>query len=1173
MDPEGVREVFYAECVSALDNGFRTVMRSMPFPVRFKESYSKGLHLPLARPLPKRLDITLQQSTGLHAYDAIALADIDPVVFDADDLLNLLAYVEAGGGLLMMAGPNSFSKAVRNWGPLREALPASFNVRPARRVRMWHELAAAVPAPEPVPIRLRDQHPVTRGLSGELGSARALDPLDARPSAVVLAAAGRKPIVVADTYGLGRVVMVGASPGPEPDGMFRTPGWADLLRQALMWLMKRDGDLVIESCDLNASAMPAGEQRTLSITIDREAPRPIKGQALIRRADPGWLSAGREPQWGPAEEQPVETEAKRVSATFSPSLPGRWQIEMQAYGDDWANVRIAEIEASSPLGLRIWPRYGTYVTAPGRVFSVKLAADRPVEAALRIVDFDEEEVWEGDGAAPGPVDLTIPNLELGDYELVALAEGEEARLRFCVTEQLKSLSFSLGGYGGGDTEERVRWWYDYYHSRGFDTFATSLPDAMNDAAPPSDFDPLAFQHYLVQRDGCNLWGEYLGAAILSTHGSRGDEGSKPTTPCILGPQYSTKLRELLEPKFRGAASLPRMTSLEILDEPHLYRANVCRCQRCQDKFRERYRYEFPTWDQAIAAKDGRTRDYFEWIIDYATRAFRQGFEIWKSLREAEGGKLSTLHHVFCALGSGHHSADNSVAQDLPWSPHADFIEFDCYNYMYPHWRANYKLRWNEFHYMMGHFRFLALRNRQRIGFFIQVTDRDVPVNDWDPLRAPSETLYTAVGSGAKHFHLMAHGGFTNTQNCREEKFDAFAQDVRKVQSVAPLLERARSPRSRIAMTFNFHDRLYRLPEHYLPEGYIGLGFYGREQRPFDTTWPYHKAPVNVAEMLFRAFGETDVIDQSAFRDGALEDYGGFALTGTDYIDDADAEAVRRFVERGGALICDHIPTRNLEGQPSDILTPLFSGEAEHFYRDVTVSYSDFGQGKALLFSSDLNELYTSSVEQDDMVTRHAIKDLVREFFFSAGLRPHARSSNYEIEGNVLLTPDTIVLVVVNHAEDRQQSEITVFSPPVPVAHAYDLVTMQKFPFQTTPEGIVLEVDLDEREGLILGLYPAVPSTLSVEPDTPRYSRGDRLAFSVELTDDSGAKVRGDHLVEVCVTDARGDERRQFGGLRCAHNGALRVDEPLAMNARVGTWTISAFDRFTTRQVRTQVTVE
>ena len=73
MDPEGVREVFYAECGAAPDYGVRAAIRDLPFAVRSKESLFTGVHLPLTRPLPKRLDATLQQFTSLHAYDAIVL--------------------------------------------------------------------------------------------------------------------------------------------------------------------------------------------------------------------------------------------------------------------------------------------------------------------------------------------------------------------------------------------------------------------------------------------------------------------------------------------------------------------------------------------------------------------------------------------------------------------------------------------------------------------------------------------------------------------------------------------------------------------------------------------------------------------------------------------------------------------------------------------------------------------------------------------------------------------------------------------------------------------------------------------------------------------------------------------------------------------------------------------
>ena len=62
-------------------------------------------------------------------------------------------------------------------------------------------------------------------------------------------------------------------------------------------------------------------------------------------------------------------------------------------------------------------------------------------------------------------------------------------------------------------------------------------------------------------------------------------------------------------------------------------------------------------------------------------------------------------------------------------------------------------------------------------------------------------------------------------------------------------------------------------------------------------------------------------------------------------------------------------------------------------------------------------------------------------------------------------------------------------------------------------------------------------------------------------------------MEVRVTDSQGEERRQFGGLLCATNGRLRIAEPLAVNARKGSWTLTVFDRFTTRQIHATVHVE
>jgi len=1145
MDPEGVREIFYAESSVGLEYGVRAAVKSLPYLARVKDSLSKGLHLPLTRKLPRRLDTTLQMTTGLHAYDAIVLADIDPAIFDADDLWNLLAYVEAGGGLLLIAGPNAFNKAQRGWGPLDPALPISIALKPQKRTKLWNDPFQQEEPPvlsvEPVA-----GHPVIRGLNGPYGQTKSAQECALRKGATALAMAGKLPIIAAGNYGRGRVMTVAAYPDSLPDSFFTTPAWADVLRQGISWLFGKDADLVVQRVEADRSPIPHGEGRVFALGLDPKAAGPVAARALISMADPGWLAAGREPQYGVPTAVPVAFANNAIGYQFAPSTPGRWKVRLEVQGKGWANAREVEVEVESATGLKLSIRDGSYLTAPGWILPLQITAKVPTEVTLHLDLNSISPISPISPIAPikttpegTPFDLPVPNLEPGDYELIAKANGEEARLRFAVTDEVRQPGLTFVAPGAhGNSEEIQRRTHAYYRDRGFNG-VSGLGN---------------YREYLAQRDGMVTWGEYVGASLLKTHGYYGEEGAKATDPCIFDPAHATKLRELLEGRFQTFKRSPRAITLEVLDEPHMTRANVCHCPRCQAAFKAKNGFDLPTWEEAIAANDRRTKAYFEWVVDYAAQAFRMGYDIWKSFGPGPG-----LNHVLCALGNGGMTARCAIAEDLPLADTADLLEFDCYNYMYDHWRGCKQLMWNEFHFMFGHFRFLSYRNNKPLGFFIQVTDRDAPDRPWDPVRAPSETLYSAIGGGAKYFHLMAQGGFTNTQNCREEKFAALGEDIKKVRKAAPLLERAQTPRSRVAAVFNFHDRLYRSPEPMLPEGYIGLGFYSGEHQPYDNMWPNHKGNINVAEMLFRGFGETDVIDQRALHEGVLDDYRGFVLNGVDYLTDDDAKAVVKFVEAGGLLICDHIPTHNTNGEASAILKPLFPGEAQHFDKDVTVTYSTFGKGRTLLFSADLNELYTAAVEQKEEYLRYLVKHTCRDFFDNGGIRPHVRTSNYDVETNLLLAPESVVLVSVNHTAVRQQSTATLFSPVVQINAAADLITGRPYPIAKTADSITVDLDLGDREGAIIGLFPTIPADLAITPAAEQFTRGARLAFTVALTDAAGQPALGDHIVELRVTDPTGEERLRYTGRFCASGGELHIDRPLAINARPGEWTITAYE--------------
>jgi hypothetical protein len=326
-------------------------------------------------------------------------------------------------------------------------------------------------------------------------------------------------------------------------------------------------------------------------------------------------------------------------------------------------------------------------------------------------------------------------------------------------------------------------------------------------------------------------------------------------------------------------------------------------------------------------------------------------------------------------------------------------------------------------------------------------------------------------------------------------------------------------------------------------------------------------------MLFCGFGETDVIDQRALQEGVLDEYRGFVLNGVDYITNDDARAVVKFVEEGGLLICDHIPTHSTTGEASTLLAPLFSGETQYFDKDVTVTYSTFGKGRTLLFSADLNELYTAAVEQKEDYLRYLVKETCRDFLFAAGLRPHVLASNYDVETNVLLAPESVVLVSVNHTAERQQATATLYAPQVKVHAAADMITGRPYPITNTAEGIEVALDLGDREGSIIGLFPALPANVSITTDAASFSPGDRMAFTVSLTDIAGQPALGDHVVEITVTDASGEVRPRYSGRFCASGGILRLDKPLAVNAPAGEWTITAYEGISRKVAKATVSIK
>ncbi len=235
------------------------------------------MHFTILRP-PEKQDGTPIRELALIAFPArelfeVKLAEFDLVIFDRYSrrgllplayLDNVARYVEEGGALLEVAGPEFAHPLSLYRTPLARVLPA----RPSGVV---YERGF-----KPVPTELGQRHPVTRGLLPAIATSEedgAIDPpwgrwfrqidVEVADSQVVMRGAAERPLLVLDRIGEGRIAQLLSDhawlwargfEGGGPQGL--------LLRRLVHWLMK-EPELEEEAL----VAEPQGEQ----IVVERRS--------------------------------------------------------------------------------------------------------------------------------------------------------------------------------------------------------------------------------------------------------------------------------------------------------------------------------------------------------------------------------------------------------------------------------------------------------------------------------------------------------------------------------------------------------------------------------------------------------------------------------------------------------------------------------------------------------------------------------------------------------------------------------------------------------------------------------------------------------------------------------------------------------------------------------------
>jgi uncharacterized membrane protein len=181
----------------------------------------------------------------LRAYDCVMLSDIGantlllhPETFTQSKRLpNRLEairdYVLAGGGLVMVGGYMTFQgidgKAQYHGSPVEDVLPVTLLAGDDR-----------VEAPQGMPPRVEQDHPIIRGIKGSWPSLLGLNAVVVDEGADLIVTAGGHPLLVAGEFGEGRSVAFTSDCAPHwaPPEFVTWEHYARLWSQIVEWAAK-----------------------------------------------------------------------------------------------------------------------------------------------------------------------------------------------------------------------------------------------------------------------------------------------------------------------------------------------------------------------------------------------------------------------------------------------------------------------------------------------------------------------------------------------------------------------------------------------------------------------------------------------------------------------------------------------------------------------------------------------------------------------------------------------------------------------------------------------------------------------------------------------------------------------------------------------------------------------
>jgi hypothetical protein len=406
-----------------------------------------------------------------------------------------------------------------------------------------------------------------------------------------------------------------------------------------------------------------------------------------------------------------------------------------------------------------------------------------------------------------------------------------------------------------------------------------------------------------------------------------------------------------------------------------------------------------------------------------------------------------------------------------------------------------------------------------MGFYVELDERNHPFQI-TPKEATGELAYTAIGEGCHYLNTFIYGTFNTGSMARPERWENAGKDLRAINRAGPLIMASRRIPACAAIYFPY--------DHWIVSG----------ERYF---------PSFAYELIRRTFGECDLAHQDVVREKGLAPYRIVALLGTDILTEEDETQFVTFVQDGGVLLLDRIPSQTPSGEPltrlQEMIGPMPMTDIEE---------QDCSDGKIIRLPPELDLVYWCIVEREDPAARHRIERDMRQAFSRTGIRPAVSCDDPEFDTYLLDADGASILVAVNHRPEQTTTLVCVHTVAHPVGYACDLSTGEEIPFRREdadtgpPDAAQLSVTLTPRQGILVRLFPEKPVGLSL-----RAGRDENdLVFEL--------KSGGGYPIPVFIEAMDPEGRKNIRHSReLVLRGEQIIRSPLAVNEPEGIWEICA----------------